>query len=370
MYQRSPAWHAHPAEALASSLMRTKSRKFFTDLLDAAGPSGDERAATRVWRGYAEQFAEVKLDAMGSTSAAANPDGSPVIAVFGHIDEIGLVVVHVDDEGYLWFDGVGGWTPTVLIGQRIRVLTKSGPVVGAIGKKPPHLLNDWDRKRGDKFETMWIDIGAADGDAAKALVRVGDLAVIEQPATNLLGDRLVSRAVDNRAGAFVAAEAVRLYGDSPGAAALVGVACVQEETSFAGAFSSGYGIAPAAALVVDVTHASDYPGIEKTRVGDVTLGGGPAISRGSGVHATLTEFAIETAEAEKIPYQLEAASGNTHTDADAVSLTRAGVPCAVISVPNRYMHSPNEIVDLGDLEATAKLIAAIARRFESLPPLT
>jgi putative aminopeptidase FrvX len=350
--------------------MRTESQTFFTDLLDAAGPSGDERAATRVWRRYAEQFAEVKTDSLGSTTAAANPGGTPVIGVFGHIDEIGLVIVHIDDEGYLWFAGVGGWTATVLLGQRIRVLTKSGPVIGAIGKKPPHLLNDWDKQRGDKIDTMWIDIGAADGDAARKIVRVGDLAVIEQPAVPILGDRLVSRAVDNRAGAFVAAESVRLYAESPGTASLVGVASVQEETSFGGAFTAGYGIAPAAAIVVDVTHASDYPGIEKTRVGDVTLGGGPAISRGSGVHATLTELAIEAAEAEGIPYQLEASSGATHTDADAVSLTRAGVPSAVISVPNRYMHSPNEIVDLNDLEATAKLVAAIARRLDAVPPLT
>jgi endoglucanase len=350
--------------------MRKDSRTFFTDLLEAAGPSGDERAATRVWRSYAEKFAEVSTDALGSTMAVANAGADPVIAVYGHVDEIGLVVVHIDDEGYVWFAGVGGWTPTVLIGQRIRVLTKNGPVVGAIGKKPPHLIDDWDKQRGDKLETMWIDIGAADGDAAREIVRVGDLAVIEQPTSQLLGDRLVSRAVDNRAGAFVAAESVRLYAEKPGTASFVGVASVQEETSFGGAFTAGYGVAPNAALVVDVTHASDYPGISKTRVGDVKLGGGPVISRGSGVHATMTEFAIETAEAEGIPHQLEAASGATHTDVDAVALTRAGVPCALVSVPNRYMHSPNEIVDLGDLEATAALCAAIARRFESVPPLT
>ncbi len=350
--------------------MRTDSKTFFTDLLDAAGPSGDERAATRVWRSYAEQFAEVTTDPMGSSSAVANPGATPVIGVFGHVDEIGLVVVHIDDDGYLWFAAVGGWTPSVLVAQRIRVLTKNGPVIGAIGKKPPHLMDADDKQQRDKLSDMWIDIGAADGAAARELVGIGDLAVIEQPSAMLQGERIVSRAVDNRSGAFVAAESVRLYAESPGTASLVGVASVQEETSFAGAFTAAYGLAPTAAIVVDVTHASDYPGIEKTRVGDIRLGKGPVINRGAGVHTTLTELAVEAAIAEGIPYQVEAATGSTATDADAVSVTRAGVPSAVISVPNRYMHSPNEIIDLGDLEATAALVAAIARRFESVPPLT
>ncbi len=350
--------------------MRTESQTFFTDLLDAAGPSGDERNATRVWRSYTEPFADVITDALGSVHATANAGGDPVMAVYGHVDEIGLVIVHVDDDGYLWFTGVGGWTPAVLIGQRIRVLTKNGPVVGAIGKKPPHLLTDEEKQRKDRLDTMWIDIGAANGEAAAALVQVGDLAVIEQPPTMLQGQRIVSRAADNRSGAFVAAESVRLYAEAPAKATLVGVASVQEETSFAGAFAAGYGVAPAGAIVVDVTHASDYPGIEKTRVGDVRLGGGPVINRGAGVHATMTELVVAAAEAEGISYQLEAASGATHTDADAVSITRAGVPCSVISVPNRYMHSPNEIVDLDDLEATAALVAAVARRFDGVPPLT
>jgi putative aminopeptidase FrvX len=350
--------------------MRTESQTFFTDLLDAAGPSGDERHATRVWRAYAEKFAEVTTDPLGSTHAVANPGGDPVLGVYGHVDEIGLVIVHIDDEGYLWFAGVGGWTASVLIAQRIRVLTKNGPLIGTIGKKPPHLLTPEEKEKGDRLTSMWIDIGAADGEAARALVQVGDLAVIEQPPAMLQGQRIVSRAADNRSGAFVAAESVRLYAENTAKAALVGVASVQEETSFAGAFAAGYAVAPAGAIVIDVTHASDYPGIEKTRVGDVKLGGGPVINRGAGVHATMTELIVEAAEAEGIAYQLEAASGATHTDADAVSVTRAGVPCAVISVPNRYMHSPSEMVDLDDLEATAALVAAVARRFDGVPPLT
>ena len=350
--------------------MRPESETFFTDLLEAPGPAGDERAAARVWRRYAEGFADVDIDGLGSSFAAVNVEGTPSVAVFGHIDEIGLVVVHVDDEGYIWFDGVGGWVASVLVAQRIRILTREGPVVGVVGQKPPHLLDRDDRDKPPKLRGMWIDIGAADADEARARVQIGDLAVVEQPVVRLAGPRLASRAVDNRAGAFVAAESVRLYADSPGTARMVGVACVQEETSFAGAYTSAFGLRPDAAVVIDVTHCSDYPGVEKTRVGDVRLGRGPVINRGAGVHATLSELAAEAAVEAGIPHQFEAASGRTHTDADAVALTRAGVPTCVISVPNRYMHSPNEVVDLGDLEATAELVAAIARRLEQVPTLT
>jgi putative aminopeptidase FrvX len=349
--------------------MRPESESFFIDLLEAAGPSGDERAPARVWRDYTTNFATVSSDAMGSSFAAVG-DGKPTVAVFGHADEIGLVIVHVDDDGYLWFAAVGGWIASVLVGQRIRVLTRNGPVVGVIGQKPPHLTEPDERQKMAKLHALWIDIGAPDGDAARAVVRVGDLAVVEQPVLRLQGARLASRAVDNRSGTFVAAEAARLYAESPGPGRLVGVACVQEETTFAGAYTSAFGLAPDAAVVVDVTHCSDYSGVEKTRIGDVRLGRGPVVNRGAGVHSALTDLAIDTAEAEQIPVQLEAASGKTYTDADAVSLTRAGVPTCVISVPNRYMHSPNEIVDLGDLEATAALVAAICRRLASVPELS
>jgi endoglucanase len=350
--------------------VRPDSETFFTDLLEAPGPSGDERAAARVWRDYASSFADVRSDALGSAFAETNAGGSPSVAVFGHIDEIGLVVVHVDDQGYVWFQPVGGWVPTVLVAQRIRILTRSGPVVGVVGQKPPHLSDAEEKAKAPKIQNLWVDIGAADGDEARSLVQVGDLAIVDQPVLRLAGQRLASRAVDNRAGAFVAAEAVRLYAEKPGAARFVGVASVQEETSLGGAQTSAFGLAPDAAVVVDVTHCSDYSGVEKTRLGDIRMGRGAVVNRGAGVHAAMAELAVQTAITEGIPYQLEAANGRTATDADAVSLTRSGVPTCVISVPNRYMHSPSEVVDLGDLEATAALVAAIARALESVPDLS
>ncbi len=349
--------------------MRAESETFFRALLAAAGPSGDEREATRVWRDYAAGFAEVRGDALGSGFAAVNGTAERTLAVMGHIDEIGLVVTHVDDEGYLWFAGVGGWTPSVLVAQRIRILTKDGPVVGVVGQKAPHLAEPEDKEKQLRVDHLWIDIGAADGDEARSVVRPGDLAVIEQPIVDLRNGRMASRAVDNRAGAWVAAEAARLYAESPGSWSVVGVASVAEETSFAGAYTATFGLDPDAAIVIDVTHTSDQPNVPKRKVGEIALGNGPVIERGSGVHPAMHDLITAVAVEEGIPHQFGASSGSTHTDADAVKLTRAGVPAGVISVPNRYMHSPNEIVDLGDLEAVAALVAAVARRLDAAPAL-
>jgi putative aminopeptidase FrvX len=349
--------------------VRTQSDTFFRELLAAAGPSGDEREAARVWRGYATGFADVRGEALGSSYATVNAAGERSVVVMGHIDEIGLAITHIDDEGFLWFTGVGGWVPAVLVAQRIRILAKDGPIVGVVGQKAPHLTEAEDKEKPLRVDHLWIDIGAADGDEARALVRTGDLAVIEQPIVDLVGSRIASRAVDNRAGAFVAAESARLYADMPGTWSLVGVASVAEETSFAGAYTSAYGLSPDAAIVIDVTHTSDQPNVPKRKVGEISLGAGPVIERGSGVHPRMAELIIAAAEEEGIPHQFGAASGSTYTDADAVKLTRAGVPSGLISVPNRYMHSPNEIVDLGDLENTARLVAATARRLDATPGL-
>ena len=347
--------------------MRQESLQFFRDLLEAPGPSGDERPAARVWRAYAESFAEVRADPLGSSFAEAQSSGGPSVAVFGHIDEIGLVINHVDDQGYAWFGRVGGWDPEVLVGQRVRILGRKGPVTGVIGKKARHLQDDDERSKPSKLDQLWIDVGAAGADEARGRVHVGDLAVLEQPIVELPGDRLVSRACDNRCGAFVAAEAVRLYAAEPGAAKLTGVASVSEETSFLGAHTTGHALAPAAAIAVDVTHTTDHPTTSKQTGGDVRLGGGPSLSRGAAIHPVLFDLAVEVAEAEGIAYQVEPAGGSTGTDADAVAPSGNGVPSIVISIPLRYMHSPNELVDLGDLEQTARLVAAVARRITEAP---
>ena len=341
--------------------------RFFERLVDAAGPSGDERLPARVWREYTSGFASTHADPLGSSVAAVNDEGSPRIAVFGHIDEIGLLLNHIDDQGFVWFGNVGGWDPEVLVGQRVRILHNGSAVPGVIGKKSRHHQDQEDRERPSKIRDLWIDIGAGNADEARSVVGVGDLAVLEQPLVRLAGGRVTTRAADNRCGAFVAAEAVRLYAEKSGQAALTGIATVGEETSFLGAYTSAYAVAPDVAIAVDVTNATDYPSTSKERYGHVLLGKGPAVGRGASIHPGVFEGLMEAADAEGIPIQVEPVGGSTATDLDAVRVTRAGVPGAVVSIPLRHMHSPNELLDPNDMEACAALIAAYARRLTAPP---
>jgi putative aminopeptidase FrvX len=337
------------------------------DLLTAPGPSGYETAPATVWRRAAEKFADVSADTLGSSVArVAGTGGGPLLAVVGHIDEIGLIVTHIDDDGYLRFIGVGGWDAQILVGQRVAVITREGPIPGVIGKKPIHLLKDEERKKVAEIKDLHVDIGASGGDQAREMVRIGDVAVIAAEPVELPNDRLVSRSMDNRLGAYIALEAARLVADGGGAPGeFAAVAPVQEEITFAGARTSAFSLDPAAAIVVDVTHATDAPGIDVSELGKHELGSGPVVERGSIINPTLFELLHDTAAAEGIPFTVAASARHTGTDADAVHISRAGVPTAVVSVPLRYMHSPVELVSLDDVDAVARLIAAAARALPS-----
>jgi putative aminopeptidase FrvX len=336
------------------------------DLLRARGPSGYEAAPAAVWREAAGAFAEVSTDVVGTPLAIVSPqhgyESAPRrLLVMGHIDEIGLIVTHIDDEGYLWFRAVGGWDAQVLVGQRLVLDTRGGTIAGVVGSKPIHLQREEDRKKVADIREMHIDIGARDGAQARELVRVGDVAVIDAQPAELPNGRLTSRALDNRLGSFVALEAARLVAKSGGAKwELAAVAAAQEEITFGGSRTSAFSLEPDAAIVVDVTHATDAPGIDVKESGKHELGSGPVITRGSTLHQTLFELLVETAEAEKIPFTLEASARATGTDADAVHISRGGIPTALVSIPLRYMHSPVELVQLEDVHACARLIAALA----------
>jgi endoglucanase len=281
----------------------------------------------------------------------------------GHIDEIGLIVTHVDDKGFLWFTGVGGWDPQILVGQRVTVQTRGGAIPGVVGRKPIHLLDQDDRKKVAEIKQMHIDIGAKDGDEAKAMVRVGDVAVIAADPVELPNGRFVSRSMDNRLGCYVALEAARLVAEGGGAAGdVVAVAAVQEEITFGGARTTAYAVRPDIAIVVDVTHATDVPGVEERENGSHPMGGGPVIGRGSILHPAVFEAMHAAAEAEGLPFSVEASARATGTDADAVHLTRAGIACGVVSLPLRYMHSAVEMVQLSDVDDAARMIAAFCRR--------
>jgi endoglucanase len=335
-------------------------------LLTAPGPSGYEQAAAAVFRDAAQAFATVTGDVVGSTVArvaAKPPGGGPTLAIVGHIDEIGLIVHHIDDDGYLWFKGVGGWDPVILVGQRVEIATRHGAVPAVVGKKPIHLLEDDERKKAPEIKSLHLDIGAKDGEEARRLVRIGDVGVIAGEPVELPNDRLVSRSLDNRLGCYVAYEAARLVSQAGGAPGDVcAVAAAQEEITFGGSATTAFSLQPDAAIVVDVTFATDQPGVEERRQGKHPFGSGPVITRGSTLDPTLFELLHDAGEAEGIPFTVEASARYTGTDADAVHMSRGGVPTAVVSVPLRYMHSPVEMVQLDDVDRAARLIAATAQR--------
>ncbi|MGI8428134.1 MAG: M42 family metallopeptidase [Solirubrobacteraceae bacterium] len=338
------------------------------ELITAAGPSGHESDPARVWReGCAAFAAEVGADHLGSSFArVAGTGGGPALAIVGHIDEIGLHISHIDDDGYLHFGQVGGWDPVVLIGQRVRLDTRTGRLPGVIGRKPVHLIEEEDRKKVPQVKALYIDIGAKDAEEARSRVRIGDVAVVDVSPVELPNGRLVSRALDNRVGCYVAAHAAALVADAGGSPGdVLALAVVQEETTFAGSRTSAFARKPDLAIAVDLTFATDQPGIELGPITKHALGSGPVIARGTTLHPRIFELLHETAEEEQIPFTVESLGKGTGTDADAIHVSRSGVPTGLVSVPCRYMHSPVEMVCLDDIDAAARLIAAFAQRLST-----
>jgi endoglucanase len=340
-------------------------------LLRVPGPSGQEARAAAAWRRLCEPFAsEVDVDVNGSSwarvPAAAGADSpAPSLAVVGHIDEIGVHVTHIDDEGFLRFGQVGGWDPIQLVGQRILLDTRGGPVAGVIGRKAIHQLDQDERKQAPELKGLHIDIGAASGDEARERVRVGDMGVIDVQPLELPNNRVVSRSLDNRAGCYVAARAAQLVAQDGGAPGdVLALAVVQEEIGLNGARTAAYRHNPGVAIVIDVTHSGDTPGAELGPATRHKFGSGPVIERGATIHPRVSELLWEAAEAESIPYTLASSGRFTGTDADEFHISRAGIPTGLVSVPLRYMHSAVEMISIDDLENTARLVAAFAKRLE------
>ena len=345
--------------------MRPESLDFLKRLLDTPGPSAFESAPARVWRAEAKAITdEVDVDVTGNCWARLNGAGTPRIMLAGHMDEIGVMVSHVDDDGFLSFQPIGGWDSQVFVGQRIVLMGRDGTVSGVVGKKAIHVMDKEEREKVSRVEDLWIDIGAGSRTEALGRVRVGDPGVLASQVLEFPNGRLVSRSIDNRIGSFIVLEALRLLAGDPPAASVAAVATTREEISSngGGARPLATHLDPAVAIVVDVTHATDYPGIDKRRHGEFRLGGGPVLSRGASVNSAVFELLAETAEREGIPHAIEAASRDTHTDAESIFNAHRGVATALVSVPNRYMHSPNEMVALADLDRTAQLLAAVCRR--------
>jgi putative aminopeptidase FrvX len=350
----------------------TEVPELLDQLLRARGPSGRETPVARIWK-EAASFAEVSGDGIGSTIARFGT-GSPLIGMFGHIDEIGLIVTDIDEHGFLWFAEVGGWDPHILTGQRVIVDGPSGEVPGVIGRKPAHLLiGTEDAKKAQELSELCIDIGCSSEGEAAELIQIGDVAVMVGEPLRLAGDRLVSKSMDNRVGAYVVLEALRRCSTGSGPiGSVAAVASTQEETGLSGARTAAYALQPDVAIAVDVFFETNAPGVRRREFGRHPFGSGPIIGRAPNLSPLVPQLLIETAEELEIPYSvcgygsdLMVPAAITNTDADAIHSTGRGIATAVLSVPTRYLHSSVEMIDLHDVEATVELLTAFVSRVDS-----
>ena len=346
--------------------MRKQSLDFLKSILSSPSPSGYEQPAQKVWREYVEKYADVTTDSHGNTTGVVNPKGKPRLMFAGHSDEIGFMVIYTDDNGFLYFGPIGGFDETIIPGRRVLIHTADGPIPGVIGKTPIHLIKRDERKKAAQIEDMWIDIGAKDKKQAESLVSIGDPVTYAYDFMELKTGLAVARAFDDRIGSFVVAETLRELARSKTLKASVhSVSTVQEELGLRGARTGAYGVDPQVGIATDVTFATDQPGVEKKKVGDIKLGGGPVIARGPNINPRVFDLLVDTAKKKKIPYQVEGIPHATGTDANAIQITRAGVAAGLVSIPVRYMHTPVETLDLRDAEYAIKLMAAFA---EALTP--
>ncbi|HLX32322.1 MAG TPA: M20/M25/M40 family metallo-hydrolase [Gaiellaceae bacterium] len=335
-------------------------------LLTTPGPSGQERTVAAVWRKAAGAVGDVSSDVLGSSWVRVPGTASgPSLAIVGHIDEIGVVVTHLGDDGFAAVRPIGGFNPATMVGQRVAVLTRDGTIPGVVAARQQKRKRGEDRKPVE-YEDLVLDVGAKDAQELGELLRPGDAAVWHGAPIALHGSRVASRSFDNRIGCYVALEVARRVAEKGGAPGdVIGVAAVQEEVGdFAGSRTAAFATEPDIAVAVDVTHATDVRGGDPEDEGKVSLGAGPTLMRGPSLHPAVFELLHATAEAEGIPFAVEVSRGHTNTDADAVFLSRRGVATALVSVPLRYMHSPIETVDLEDIEKTVQLIVAFALRLE------
>ncbi len=337
---------------------------FLKDLLIAKSPTGHEFSAQAVIDAYVEKSADTYTkDSIGNRIATLKGNGGPTLMFAGHIDEIGLIISHVDDKGYLYFEFLGGHDQIIPSGRRLHILTRNGPVLGITGKRAVHLLSPEDRKRVPERHDMWIDIGVNNRADALTIVRIGDPAVYTDGPEILRGSIGVARAFDDKAGAYVCMEAFRrLAKEKSLAATVASVATTQEEIGTRGAQVAAQGIKPDVSIAVDVGHATDHPDADNRKFGRFTLSGGPVIARGPNINPVVYDHMVEAAESLGIPYQIGAESRPTGTDARAIQMAHSGVACGLLSIPLRYMHTPGEVVDLAVVEQSVQLLVEFACR--------
>lgn len=339
--------------------------KFFEDLLNTVGPSGYEEEPAAVFRKYMEKFCDrVDTDVLGNTIGLLNPDAPFKVMLVGHYDEIGFQVTYISEDGYIWFRPNGGIDKLNVPASEVEIRTANGIVQGVIGKKPIHLLSDAEREKAVRLEDMWIDIGAENREEAEKLVAVGDPIALKRNVKFLGKNRVMSKGLDDRVGAFVVAETLRALAKRKINVGVYGVGSVQEELGYRGAIASCYNINPAVGIAIDVGFATDLPDIPKKKFGDVKLGKGPMIANSADVNSVLRRKIMEAAGKHKVACQEVAAHrASGGTDASAIQLIRGGSASALISIPNRYMHSPVEICDLRDVDGAVKILTETIAAF-------
>ncbi|NOY13032.1 MAG: M42 family metallopeptidase [Deltaproteobacteria bacterium] len=346
--------------------MDDKDFAFLKQLVETPSPSGYEQPAQRVVRAQLAAAAdELTTDVMGNLIARLAGQGGPKLMLAGHCDEIGFMVQYVDDNGFIYFGAIGGVDPHLSPGQRIRIHTANGELNGVIGKKAIHLIEPKDRDTVIKLKDQFIDIGCASREEVERLVQIGDPVTFAVGVERLQGDRLTSRAFDDKMGAFIVAQVLKRVKAAGGMAAdLYAVSTVQEEVGLRGAATSSYGINPDVGIVVEVTHATDYPDVDKKSIGRVELGKGPVLARGANINPILFELLSQTAADEKIPLQVIGVPRATGTDANVMQLSRGGVATALLGIPLRYMHTPVEVLSLADLDNAIALLTAVVQKIK------
>ena len=335
---------------------------FFKALIEAPSPSGFEQPAQRVVRAALADVADsIRTDVMGNVVARiAGPDGAPRLMLAGHCDEIGFMLKYIDEQGFLFFAPIGGVDAHLVPGQRVTVHSAGGPVPGVVGKRPIHQIEAKDRDKVIPLKNQFIDIGCVDKAAAEELVAVGDPVTFAVGVERLQGTRLVSRAMDDKMGAYIVAQVLREVRRRGGHTVdLYGVSTVQEEIGLRGGTTSAYGVQPDIGIAVEVGFASDYPEVDHKELGEINLGGGPIIARGPNINPELFDLLIRTAKDAGIPYQVMGIPRATGTDANVMQLSHGGVATALLSIPLRYMHTPVEMLDWTDLQHAVNLLAEL-----------
>jgi endoglucanase len=339
--------------------MKKESLAFLEELLSVPSPSGFEQPAQKIVRKYLAGAAEeVKTDVHGNVIASLNTGAKTRVMLAGHVDEIGLMVTQITDKGYIYFAAIGGVDVALVPGQRVYIHTRKGDVLGVIGKKPIHHMDEEDRKRVPKMRDLWIDIGAKNRKEVEKSAAIGDCITFAAGFDRLMNNLVVARGFDDRIGAFIVAETVRTLAEKKLPVAVYGVSTVQEEIGLRGARTSAFGIDPHAGIAIDVGFATDFPDADQRTYGEIHVGKGPMVARGANINPVLGRLIESAGDKGKIPYQVSSEPRATGTDANAIQVNRAGAAAALVSIPNRYMHTPVEVVSLDDVENAVKLLAA------------